>query len=296
MSFDGSACRPVRISKIGRRYLVFDADDVARLRRHHNICSPLIGTTPQNPSQSIFLGLPMELLPEEAAILIDEKIAHIVEDVPAHLAVLRSCDRAVRSAYIESIEKSRLAAQRALDEDATERKRAIVAKSKGKAQQRATRDTSVEDYDAEADLLSPAAAHPGSIPRSPQPQSVTSSLSRITPTTSEDLVDASPGHLLSSSKPLASALYRHLRCAGYYLLPGLRFGAPWTVYPGDPLRFHAHFLAQEFEWDEKMEMLDLVARGRLGTSVKKSFLIGGLDPSRPEEDAVRAFSIEWAGM
>ena len=47
--------------------------------------------------------------------------------------------------------------------------------------------------------------------------------------------------------------------------------------------------------------MDIVGGGRLGTGVKKGFLIGGQDPRRIEDDAragedVRTFSIEWAGM
>jgi len=47
------------------------------------------------------------------------------------------------------------------------------------------------------------------------------------------------------------------------------------VYPGDPLRFHSHFLAVGFGWDEEIELLSLVGGGRLGTGVKKGFLVGG---------------------
>ena len=88
------------------------------------------------------------------------------------------------------------------------------------------------------------------------------------------------------------------------------------AYPGDPLRYHSHFLANGLQWDEEFDLLDLVGGGRLGTGVKKSFVIGGLEAQGLKngngegvaggggddgdgdggERKVRAFSIEWAGM
>jgi tRNA-splicing endonuclease subunit Sen34 len=81
-------------------------------------------------------------------------------------------------------------------------------------------------------------------------------------------------------------------------MPGLRFGCDYNVYPGDPLRFHSHFSATSYGWDEEFSMIDLIGGGRLGTRVKKGFLIGGKDAdAEPDADAaVRAFSIEWGGM
>lgn len=83
------------------------------------------------------------------------------------------------------------------------------------------------------------------------------------------------------------------------MTPGLRFGCDYTVYPGDPLRFHSHFVATGYEWDEEIRLLDIVGGGRLGTGVKKGFLIGGENPERKstgEDDRVRTFCIEWGGM
>jgi len=85
----------------------------------------------------------------------------------------------------------------------------------------------------------------------------------------------------------------------YYLSPGLRFGCEFLVYPGDPLRFHSHFLAVGAEWDEEINLLDVVGGGRLGTGVKKGWLIGGVeknDSKDADEERLRTFCIEWGGM
>ena len=66
-------------------------------------------------------------------------------------------------------------------------------------------------------------------------------------------------------------------------------------------------------WDEEIDLLDLVGGGRLGTGVKKGWLIGGMEEKVPEgeggegsgggakkggddEARVRTFCIEWGGM
>lgn len=84
--------------------------------------------------------------------------------------------------------------------------------------------------------------------------------------------------------------------------PGIRFGCQFSVYPGDPLRFHSHFLSMSYEWDEEIDLLDLVGGGRLGTGVKKGWLLGGREKEDGvEEDGqtggrVRTFCLEWGGM
>lgn len=71
------------------------------------------------------------------------------------------------------------------------------------------------------------------------------------------------------------------------------------AYPGDPLRFHSHFLAVGAGWDEEIDLLDIVGGGRLGTAVKKGYLLGGAErkaDGSEEEGAVRTFCFEWAAM
>ncbi|CAK7239517.1 MAG: tRNA-splicing endonuclease subunit [Sporothrix thermara] len=143
-----------------------------------------------------------------------------------------------------------------------------------------------------------------------------SSLVRITPTTSaglvggdddaENNVDAAaevtpaPAAALSPSTLSAASLRAHLANRGYYTTPGLRFGGALSVYPGDPFRYHAHFVATTYGWDEPIQLLDIVSQGRLATSVKKGLLIGGAKPAETGgadgEASVRTFTLEWAAI
>ena len=64
--------------------------------------------------------------------------------------------------------------------------------------------------------------------------------------------------------------------------------------PGDPLRYHSHFVATVIESPAAaIRPMEIVAHGRLGTATKKSHLLCGYDEARQE---VSYYSIEWAGF
>ncbi|KAK2054908.1 SEN34 subunit of tRNA-splicing endonuclease [Colletotrichum caudatum] len=284
---------PVRISKIADRYLVFDAEDVAIIRRNHNICSVLVGTTPQNPTQNVFLSLPLELLPEEASVLIEKKVGRLVDEASYHWSSLHSPDGVTRRNYITLLKDRRHTAQKLLVEDQAKKAAVDQARRLNGAKRPSSAASSPGDQldlslpgtlarDSPAKLADGAAAKPALT---------------VTPTTSDGLQILSEDGLDSVDWPTAVPLHRHLQSKGYFMTPGLRFGADYSVYPGDPLRYHAHFLATNYGWDENIPMLDVVGSGRLGTSVKKGFLFGGEVPDvGGSSKQVRTFCVEWAGM
>lgn len=320
----------VRITKVGGRYLVFEVKDVAALRRDHCICAVFIGTMPQNPNQNVFSGLPIELIPEEAKLLVDRGAAYVVDDAAAHLAQLTTMtmhNGADRAAYLQSLRTRRRGFEKYADEKAAEDKKISerlrmesLAKKAAKAQKKkkaaaaqddsipenvtpagqGTLDTAtasaVDDYDISLFSL----ALPPQNTRV-ENQAVDSIKLHITPTASTGLFPATQT-LVHTIPTIPSTrgypLYRHLNSKGFYMTPGIRFGADYSVYPGDPFRYHAHFMATSYGWDEEITVLDLVAGGRLGTGVKKGFLIGGEAPlpQAQEQDLVRTFTIEWAAM
>jgi len=74
--------------------------------------------------------------------------------------------------------------------------------------------------------------------------------------------------------------------------PGLRFGCDFNTYPGDPLRYHSHFIVHvERDEDQGMDMLALVAGGRVATQTRKAWML-----ARQVDGDVRIFTIEWAGF
>lgn len=107
-------------------------------------------------------------------------------------------------------------------------------------------------------------------------------------------------------------VFRLVRENGYQVMPGLRFGGDMIAYPGDPLRYHSHLIVRPLRGP--VNLLDIVAGGRLATGVKKVWVIGGFlqeDKTRIQEIASEeesidhilesevkpiSFSIEWAGF
>lgn len=330
---------PFPISKLAHRYLLYHAPTVALIRSHHNIPGVLIGSLPQHPSQNVFCGLPLELMPEEARLLVEKGVAYIVDDCAAHKRgfLEGGLSDEERRAFQAALRKQGTAAAKEAARRAAERKKVGLAR---KGEEAAVRDTEVWN-DLPADMVR-------ATKRATKPEATTSTANgeeetlfsssgsvhsttaqpapiepyTITPTTSY------PPLTLTSTQPslpeVSSAtypLYTHLHSLSYFLSPGLRFGCNYMVYPGDPLRFHAHFLCKGLEWEQEFDLLELVGGGRLGTGVKKGFLIGGREeegrnggvgrrraggrrmPDGDGEDGddeggggVRTFCIEWAGM
>ena len=300
-----SVSEPIPISLIAGRYLLFDVNVVTYLRRTHNICGSLIGGIPNHPQQNVFLGLPVELMPEEVQLLVKKEIAYIVDDVAWHTQRFNTFVGEDRQKYLASLRAQGLKARKVAQSEAVKRSEdglrrlAIKKAHASEPSEDITPGTSLPDAPED----SSEALFDSDRPPSPAPSSMAFASSEpyaLTPSTSY-----SPSSLPQNSSPppdppaVASyPLYEHLHSLGYFMMPGLRFGSNFNVYPGDPLRFHAHFLANAYEFDEEISLLDLIGGGRLSTGVKKSFLIGGEDPEADSESGrkMRTFSIEWGGM
>lgn len=507
---------PFPISCIAGRHLLFDVDVISHVRRNHNICGVLVGTIPNLSQQNVFLGVPLELMPEEARVLVEEGHAYIVDDVETHRQGFQNMSRADRLQFLAEMDrqgteaaKESLAVQE-LKKDVALKKKGLRTEAPSVADSTATvestktassvADSTASDATVHVELPSPASSGLGfimkgsgfldqrpvvntssapsvattsSVPSvasespssvasefgsyvdlgsimkgssfmnsvpipvksavtaapasiapsiSTQTSDLTSSFSDLgsimkgssflepdsikiqrvaieeatpllvkeevaepeevaleethleeamqkefevvtaedpaevdlqevvppmvdtTPTPAEDPQEVEPAAAQASdslfdAEPAAPApaqttksafsqrqyitpttstpplptppkdpsrplpvvpksypLFRFLHSRGYFFMPGLRFGCNYSVYPGDPLRYHSHFLATGLGWDEKFDLLDIVGGGRLGTGTKKAYMVGGEDPMAPKQENVRAFSVEWASM
>lgn len=330
---------PIPIFKVAHHYMLYDVNVVTYLRKEHNISGVLMGTLPQASQQNVFLGLPLELMPEEARLLVEKKAAYIVDDVAEHKRAYLGNGLSVdeRKAYQAALRKQGLGAAQEHAKKADERKKAGLQKA-GKA---------AGDWnDIPDDMFEPSRGRkgrpaksrpdPAQVPRQPSLSSsanfhdqtlfgppvdgppmrapISRTASRgspaglepygVTPTTSQPPINAQKSASASAEElpivPSSYPVYKHMHANGYFMAPGLRFGCQYMAYPGDPLRFHSHFLCNGMGWDEEFDLLDLVGGGRLGTGVKKGFLVGGeerkAEHNPAEASNVRAFSIEWGGM
>ena len=79
---------------------------------------------------------------------------------------------------------------------------------------------------------------------------------------------------------------------GYFITNGSKFGGDYLVYPGDPLRFHSHFIVKILPLRGRLSGLDLVSVGRLGSTVKKTTVLASVDLS----GKVIYTSVQWSGF
>ncbi|CZT07161.1 hypothetical protein WAI453_010857 [Rhynchosporium graminicola] len=308
---------PVPISLIAGRYLLFDVNVVTYLRRNHHICGTLTGSLPQSPQQNVFFGLPMQLMPEDAKLLVEKEVAYIVDDRVWHKQnLLTTLQGADKQAYIESLRSTGMKARKAALSEAKKKTEVGLARyAARKAQENAAAagkdtpenaspDTSFNEASSVADDSSSLFEDESNKSErlSTTTKSPTVNAFAVTPTTSYP-TSSQPQNPSQQLKPTVSssyALFAHLHSRDYYIMPGLRFGCNYNVYPGDPLRFHSHFLATGYDYDQDIPMFDIIGGGRLGTSVKKGFMMGGevreAEGTATRGDKVRTFCIEWGGM
>ncbi|KAK9383652.1 uncharacterized protein V2V93DRAFT_12621 [Kockiozyma suomiensis] len=255
---ENSTPSSIDVSFIDGEYLVFDLEAIKSLRNDHHISGILIGTLPQVPQQSVFLGLPLQLMPEEAALLVQKGIGRIIDEEASH-GLLMSTD--------DDYDDSRRAQERIAE----------IEKPAG------------ESRDGLLVYSTPAVS--GLTDKVVRSESAVSSI-----------YDTPRFHV-----------YKYLHGKGFFLSPGLRFGSQFLGYPGDPLRYHSHYLVSGFAFDEEFPLIDLIGSGRLGTGVKKAWMVGACVPTgsrrrvnnageiemvikdEAEEDFA-SFCIEWAGF
>jgi len=96
---------PFPISRIAGRYLLFNVDVISHVRRNHNICGMLVGTIPNLSQQNVFLGVPVELMPEEARVLVENGAAYIVDDVEVHRTTFREMSREERLKWLQEMDR-----------------------------------------------------------------------------------------------------------------------------------------------------------------------------------------------
>ncbi|KAL8633927.1 hypothetical protein Q9189_000439 [Teloschistes chrysophthalmus] len=306
------------------RYLLYSIQTISYLRRTHHILGVLIGSLPQSPQQNVFLGLPLELQPQEVKLLVDEGLAFIVDDLRNHVEALREPPAGLEG-YKEDVRREGWVAAKAVEKQKLLRTREALRRLGGRQSTtpKADDDDGAQDgsssskesgtKDEEDDSLFDVSQKPQNSQQSKSSTLIPYTSTRTTshpplPAPAPPPQQPSPLTALTPNpNPSSYALFKHLHTLGYFLSPGLRFGCRFLVYPGDPLRFHSHFLAVSVGWDEEIDLRDLVGGGRLGTGVKKGWLIGGEEREGEEKEEgeggegrkmarVRTFCIEWGGM
>uniref|UniRef100_A0A8C0GZ23 tRNA-intron lyase n=1 Tax=Chelonoidis abingdonii TaxID=106734 RepID=A0A8C0GZ23_CHEAB len=287
----------IRIHVLEGAALVWSAEDAREIRERFRLVGTLVGALARKPRQNARLGLPLQLLPEEARLLAELGAAVLV--------------RGTKTQPPQELEESYQEQQRLAGAE----RGALLARlaeriAQGRAHRREQGATSL-NWVRGHHIPSPCAHPTGS--RTLAPASPSLFLSPL-PDTEEDsgLLDSPfvlprgsmmiqlptarwrPGrveqvdwtspspdwpHAGRPAHEVRYRVFRELKCGG---------GA-WGC---DPLRFHAHYIALCCPPEAPLPLHALVAATRLGTSVKKTLLL-----CSPGTGGTLAFtSLQWSGL
>ncbi|VDB95724.1 unnamed protein product [Peniophora sp. CBMAI 1063] len=320
-STSGRSRIPIRVSN-GRAF-VFDVDHVATLRSKHRICGVLGGTLPHLSQQNVFLGLPLLLMPEEVNLLVDKGLAVLVDDPHAYRlpSAQELQDWDDKRAADALAQLRRAAGAQAVGRAQLANSPAAAAKRAAREEKRRLAAAAAAAQNENGGVFTPEpepapASAPTPVPAPLEGDSINIALASKEPWTvsvaggSDDLpwyhsdrasyssLDAARAagvwtHPENEVDRTRCAVFRDLWEKGYYMGGGSKFGGDWLVYPGDPLRYHSHFVATSHAAKDPLRPMEIVAHGRLGTATKKAHLLCSWDAEKGE---VKYISIEWAGF
>ncbi|CDO91919.1 unnamed protein product [Kluyveromyces dobzhanskii CBS 2104] len=257
--------------------VLYDIEDIDKIRQH-GVAGVLVGTLGGAPQQNVFLGVPLRLMMEEALWLAEA--GHAVLQRVTGQDLIHSLE----GLHAETLKKWK-------DEDSAEMGRQLEWKrAKFLQKMKTIRGTNAE-------------AEPCDVIKDRDEQLMkhsifveTKDISRLAKQYSETVSGLLCQQILAHDKKLRFnyKVYKALRENGYFMSPGARFGGRYVAYPGDPLRYHSHLTVQDARGkEEDIDLLNMINGARLGTSVKKTWVLPGVSSDKEAPDF---YSVEWAGF
>ena len=77
-------------------------------------------------------------------------------------------------------------------------------------------------------------------------------------------------------------VYADLQRLGMHVTSGLKFGADFLAYPGDPALYHAQFIVRVVQDDEPLHVLGMSGSARVAHSARKHLLLASIDEQEDE--------------
>ncbi|XP_041120743.1 tRNA-splicing endonuclease subunit Sen34 [Polyodon spathula] len=273
---------PVRVCVSGSALLLWRSADLQLVRERMGIVGTLVGSLARQPRQNCRLGRPLQLLLEEARLLKDTGRAVLVkgaesecDDDRVNVEVEENYAKHLQHSYEEQGRLALEEKKRVLERVMTERLGALT------------------DQPIRERLLSLKSSF--SFPRSAMMVQLCTARARLSYAPDERDWLATDWPLPRDNKQeVRYRVYQDLRQQGYYITSAGKFGGDYLIYPGDPLRFHAHFIAVCVPIKSQSPISDFLCLARLGANVKKTILL--CSPSETEGEGVIYTSVQWSGM
>lgn len=270
----------VDISFCGSTPMLWKVSDMKKCRSE-GVIGALVGSLARQPRQNVRLGRPLELRQEEALLLLEEKKTAAItlnaqdcEDEEAHSEGVRQYEAGLESSYQEQCVLALEDKKKTLNRVMNEKENGTEGSASAVRERLEALDQSFR-FPWSAMAVQLCTARSG-FSHCPEERSFHSTDCPV------------PRDERLNTK---FCVYRDLRNKGFYLTSAGKFGGDFLVYPGDPLRFHAHYIALCVSLDEEMPVSDILAIARLGSNVKKTVLL-----CSPQEGDVVYSSLQWSSM
>ncbi|XP_023016653.2 tRNA splicing endonuclease subunit 34 [Leptinotarsa decemlineata] len=252
---------------IGGKIFVFNVDHWSELRKKYRIIGEIIGNSSHVPA------LPLKVSPEEAFLLFQKKIANVLEISTETLKnnrdkeVMKDYEDGLFRAQVEEYKKiRRIQLENIIDKIVENRRK-------------------VNDNRSADEILKEELKKSSSMTKDNMIWPIMSAPSNVTKLDSTLLSEDDLSKLTSQLK---RNVFRDLWERGYYITQGAKFGGDFLVYFGDPICHHAIFIVKCVDNLKLLSPSELVALGRLGTSVKKKAVLASL-----VDDKVSYITINW---
>nr|CAI5827725.1 unnamed protein product [Callosobruchus analis] len=232
--------------------LVYDVKDWVTLRRSHRIIGDIVGTTGRIPS------LPVRILPEEALLLTEKGIATMksIHIEKSDLGEFKRFEEALLAAQAVEYKKTRKKQLESMIDKIVE----------GRKKNNDFRDAEVilnEELEKSSKVTSSNMLWP-----------IWLTLQTVLPFKLKTI--NYKDIYLNYTSELKCAVFNDLWSKGYYITEGVKFGGDFLVYYGDPICYHAIFIVKCIVATESISPSEIVAHGRLGTSVRKRFVLASI--------------------
>ncbi|CAD5116325.1 DgyrCDS5228 [Dimorphilus gyrociliatus] len=277
----------IKIRKLDENYMVWNASDIIELRNKHRIVGSLIGCLPRIPRQNQQLGRPLLLLREEAALLIKRDICQVLKEISEPT---NPDDKEIEEFKIKRDqlyhEQNILAKEDRLKELEKLRPR-IYEGMKRKAK----KDSNISSEKLEENVnekMKNLEKRIDNLPESAQMLQIPTACTRLIEAP-EEINTVAITDKLDETK---IRVFEDLHDRGYFLTNGSKFGGDFLVYPGDPCRYHSHYVVICLENHAKISPQQFSTYSRLATIVKKTILLSYLK----DDYTVHYISLNWAGI
>ena len=305
---------PVITESSGKCFL-WNAKDVITLRQNHRICGVAVGSLPRKPWQNSFFSLPVLLMPVEVKFCLDKSLAKLktkdIEEIVKEKKVDLNTNTELRSETEneqirifkkEKFEKSQLYyGKKKMKKDVRKWQQMCEQDVAQFRKKYPKQDDDIENKDTVKESCKDVEANTKG--KGEGEEEITCeerkyfdhSIRVHIPTSLTDEHFESFNEIPSFEFPstireqLFYKIYQDLWSKGYYITSAEKFGGDFLVYPGDPLRYHSKFIVVVMDTKENMTSQQLMVYGRLGSSVKKTVVLGSVN----EKDDVQYISVSW---